>query len=380
LKIKEQIAGLAAEAGVILDGGLGAVKFPLPPEKARQRFKQEIDVPHGYGDRRGHIECREAVARWYWDRFAMSFDPKTEVRVLEGSREIYPYLFKWLFGLKEHKGREKTVVLAKPYYGGHNTAVKWAGGKPFFIQSDREHNFFDGLEQKLVEGLRPLVVVVSYVSNPAGLTCTLNDFRRLVRLANQYDFKIASDRAYGELQYKGSCPSIYEAAGDWDVVLCESFTASKMFQAAQWRVGPVVGRPEVMDGIMEQKADLSEGVCTAAQLAFATALNDCRDFLPEICHIYSNRADFAVVALREAGWDTACRPDGGMFLWLPLPTKIAQAGLDAVAFCKRMAALGIVMWPDVMFGDKEPRIRFCLREENEVVERACRAISDILPQ
>lgn len=374
VRIKDRIAALANAAGVILDGGLGAPKFPLPPTAARRRFKRELDVPHGYGDRRGHIEARTAVSRWYSDRFSLAFDAETEVRITEGSREILPFVLRHL-----NIGPDKPVVMATPYYGGHNTGVQWAGCKPAFVQSDATSNFFDGLEQALLDGLRPAIVIVSYVSNPTGLKCTLADMKRVVNLAHQHGFSIVSDRAYGELVYGDEqIPSVYQAEGANEVTLCETFTASKMFQAAQWRCGAVVGRADLMEGLSNQKAELSEGVCTPAHLAFATALDRCREFLAHVRQVYQDRAETAVRLLRETGWDNATVPQGGMFLWLPVPTALAEQGINSTELCLRLARKGIVMWPDVHFGGNGTLVRFCLREKNEVAGRACDRIADII--
>ena len=375
MKIKDELAILASDC-LVLDAGLGAPKFPLPPQKARDRYKREIDVAHGYGDRRGSQETRKAVAKWYGDIYGAEVDPESEVRITDGSREICFYVLNHLFRLN---GRNKTVALACPFYGGHNTAISKAGGKAKFLRSDSGHSFFDSLETALAEGLRPSVVIVSYVSNPTGLKCTLSDLTRLAILAEKYDFYIISDAAYSELVYEGQqCPSVYQVPALRSRILYESRTPSKMFNAAQWRTGICVGNAELLQGMLEEKSDLNEGVNTPAQLALATALTECREYLPDLRHTYQTRAEYAVNFLRGIGWTNATMPDGGMFLWLPVPENIAQQGVGSEEFCKRLAASGVIMWPDTIFGGKGTHMRFCLREENSVVAKAICSIEDCI--
>ena len=82
---------------------------------------------------------------------------------------------------------------------------------------------------------------------------TQND-ERVVALAKQYDVLVVHDLAYADSVYDGwKAPSIMQVPGAKDIAV-EFFTLSKSYNMAGWRIGFMVGNPELVNALARIKS------------------------------------------------------------------------------------------------------------------------------
>jgi 2-aminoadipate transaminase len=237
------------------------------------------------------------------------------------------------------------VVVEEPTYIGALQA--WQPYSPRFLTVPMDAEGLDivALERLLEGGAQPrFLYLVSCFQNPTGVTLSPSRKRALMALAAQYQLPIVEDDPYSELYYNNVRPPSLAAL---DVEMHGTLgnvaylsTFSKLL-APGLRVGWVIAPAELLGKLAQAKqgVDLHTG-----SLAQATAYEACRDGLlerhtPTIRATYRVRRDAMLAALdrhmpTEVRWT---RPEGGMFIWLTLPTHIDTTLLLQVALERQVA-------------------------------------------
>jgi alanine-synthesizing transaminase len=146
---------------------------------------------------------------------------------------------------------------------------------------------------------------------------------------------------------------------------------------AGWRVGFTVGNASVVGALAKLKSYLDYGTFQPIQVAATVTLREAHEYPAEVCAIYRSRRDVLVDGLRRAGWEVE-PPRGTMFLWAPLPERLAPLGsLEAAVLLAREAHVAVS--PGVGFGEGgEGHVRFALVENEQRIRQAARAIRRLL--
>ncbi len=88
-----------------------------------------------------------------------------------------------------------------------------------------------------------------------------------------------------------------------------------------WRLGWVVGNPELVRALSRVKSYMDTGVFLAIQKAGAQVLNEAETIVRPIQELFRSRRDAPVEALADGGHACAS-PRAGMYLWYPLPEGV----------------------------------------------------------
>src|SRR3990167_4953082 len=96
-------------------------------------------------------------------------------------------------------------------------------------------------------------------------------------------------------------PSIMQVEGAKDIAV-EFFTLSKSYNMAGWRIGFMVGNPELVNALARIKSYHDYGTFTPLQVAAIAALEGDQTCVQEIAEQYKQRRDVMVRGLHEAGW------------------------------------------------------------------------------
>lgn len=197
--------------------------------------------------------------------------------------------------------------------------------------------------------LPKLLYTIPTFQNPTGTTLTLDRRRRLLELAEEYDFVILEDDAYGVLRYDGEDVSPLKALDDSGRVVYVG-TFSKTI-APGIRTGWVIA-----DGpIIEQVDRLNPGGTNTFTQGVLGRY--CRDGyydenVSELRRTYEQRRDLMLDRLTalmppSTEWTT---PDGGFFVWVTLPN-----GFDSAELLSTAAEAGVVYLPGEHFFEGRER-------------------------
>jgi alanine-synthesizing transaminase len=146
---------------------------------------------------------------------------------------------------------------------------------------------------------------------------------------------------------------------------------------AGWRVGFVLGQPQVVAALAKLKSYLDYGTFQPIQIAATVTMREAADYPAEVCEIYRSRRDALCGGLARAGWQVE-PPAGTMFVWAPIPEPFRALG--SLEFALRLARdAGVAVSPGIGFGDGgDEHVRFALVENEQRIGQATRGIRRLL--
>ena len=353
------------------------------PEHIREKLVESAQKTktHGYSTSKGIPKLLMAIADWYKRRYDCDLDPMTECVATMGSKEGYAHLCYAITNPGD------VAVVPDPTYPIHSYAFILAGGNvvKFGLTFDEDYKidedkFLEDLAKVFKESSpRPKYVLVNFPHNPTTATVTLDFYTRLVAMAKKERFYIISDIAYGDITFDGYVtPSIMEVEGAKDVAV-ESFTLSKSYNMAGWRVGFFVGNKKLIGALQKIKSWLDYGMFTPIQVAATVALNGDQQCVKDITNKYDHRQDVLIEAFDRAGWKIK-RNQASMFVWAKIPDCVEHLG--SLEFSKRLLVEAqVAMAPGIGFGEYgEGYVRIALIENDNRIRQAARNIKEFLKQ
>lgn len=282
----------------------------------------------------GVPELRRWIASTYREVLGRPIAVDGEVVVTHGSQQALDLVAKVLVDPGD------VVVSESPAYLGAVQALELFEPRFEVVPGDEHGMRVELLAERLAAGLRPrLVYVVPNFHNPSGATMSLDRRRLLAQLADQYELLIVEDDPYGAIRFAGE-PLPPVAAFSERVVHLSTF--SKIV-APGFRVGWMIGPPEVMSWVTRAKQAADLHTSTFAQLLLANVV-DRPGWLDEqrarIVPMYRDRCHALADALESLIGERIRfhRPEGGMFLWtefddVPDTSALLRHAVDAgVAF------------------------------------------------
>lgn len=337
------------------------------------------DKTHGYSASKGIYKLRLAICKWYFRKYGVDIDPDKEAVVTLGSKEGYVHLVQAITNPGD------VAVVPDPAYPIHSHAFIIAGGNVHKIGLEWDKNyeldtevFFEKLKKAFTDSVpKPKFVVVNFPHNPTTVTVETSFYERLVALAKKERFYIISDVAYAELTYDGyKTPSIFEVPGAKDVAV-ESYTLSKSYSMAGWRVGFMVGNPKLIGALQKIKSWFDYGMFTPIQVASTIALDGEQECVEQIKATYEKRRDVLIESFANAGWEID-KPKSTMFVWAKIP-KVAEH-LGSMTFAKQLLTEAkIAVSPGNGFGEGgEGYVRIALIENENRIRQAARNLKKYL--
>lgn len=294
----------------IIDLSMGNPDGATPPhivEKLVQVAQREDT--HGYSTSRGIPRLRRAISNWYKERYEVDIDPESEAIVTIGSKEGLAHL---MLGTLDHGD---TVLVPNPSYPIHIYGAVIAGAQVRSVPLVPGVDFFNELERAIRESIpKPKMMILGFPSNPTAQCVELDFFERVVALAKQYDVLVVHDLAYADIVYDGwKAPSIMQVPGAKDIAV-EFFTLSKSYNMAGWRIGFMVGNPELVSALARIKSYHDYGTFTPLQVAAIAALEGDQQCVRDIAEQYRQRRNLLVKGLHELGWMVE-NPKASMYVW-----------------------------------------------------------------
>lgn len=184
--------------------GIGEPKHPVPACISQALCHA---VQHGvlanYPATTGQLDLRQACINWAQRRYGVTLDAVTQVLPINGSREA-------LFAFAQTviaPNSNATVVCPNPFYQIYEGATFLTGAKPYFVASDPANNFaIDWASVPETVWRNTQLVYTCSPNNPTGAVMSLEQWKQLFALSDQYEFVIASDECYSEIYFDENAP------------------------------------------------------------------------------------------------------------------------------------------------------------------------------
>ena len=364
----------------IIDFSMGNPDGPTPKpivDKLIEAAKKPKN--YRYSVSKGIYKLREAICNWYARRYGITLNPDTEAVVTMGSKEGYVHLTQAITNVGD------VAIVPDPTYPIHSYAFMLAGASVRKVELKynekyelTEDAFFAELEKAMIESVpKPKFLVLNFPHNPTTVTVTKDFYRRAVDFAKREGLWIISDIAYADITFDGyKTPSIFEVEGAKDVAV-ESFTLSKSYNMAGWRVGFLVGNPTLIGALQKYKSWIDYGMFTPIQVAATVALRDYNHLVKDIVNTYEERRDVLIDSFGNAGWEIE-KPTASMFVWAKIPEKVKDLG--SLEFSKRLLTEAhIAVSPGIGFGAYgDEYVRIALIENEKRIRQAAKNIKGFL--
>jgi alanine-synthesizing transaminase len=353
----------------IIDMSMGNPDGATPPHIVAKLVEvaQRSDT-HGYSSSKGVPRLRRAISHWYESRYRVAIDPDSEAIVTIGSKEGLAHL------MLATLDRGDTVIVPNPSYPIHIYGAVIAGADIRSVRVGPDIDFFAELERAIRGSYpKPKMMVLGFPSNPTAQCVELDFFERVVALARKYDILVVHDLAYADIVFDGyKAPSIMQVAGAKDVAV-EFFTLSKSYNMAGWRIGFMVGNPELVNALARIKSYHDYGTFTPLQVAAIAALEGDQQCVQNIAANYRQRRDVLVKGLHDADWAVEM-PKASMYVWARIPERYRSFG--SLEFSKQLLERAKVsVSPGIGFGDYgDEHVRFALIENENRIRQAVRGV------
>src|ERR1700678_4451925 len=361
----------------IIDFGMGNPDGATPKHIVDKLIEAaQRTATHRYSLSRGLPRLRKAICNWYKRRYDVDLDPETEAIVTIGSKEGIAHLCLAVLDDAD------TVAVPNPSYPIHIFGPVIAGSQVQSIALDGgdEATLIEKLEYELPRMQpRPKLLILNFPANPTTQCVSLEFFERLVPLCKELGIYLVHDLAYADLVFDGyRAPSVLEVPGAKDIAV-EFFTLSKSYNMPGWRVGFMVGNPELVAALGLLKSYFDYGTFTPIQVAAILALEGPQECVQEICETYRKRRDVLVKGLNQLNWQVPL-PKATMFVWASIPERYKAMG--SLEFSKKLLTEAkVAVSPGVGFGEHgDEHVRFSLIENEERTRQALRGIKQMFQQ
>src|SRR3954467_13654808 len=287
---------------------------------ADRAFQNDPQGTFSYGTSGGYVPLRDWIASYHGIQ-------REEVVCTNGSMQADAFLFELLVQPGD------TVVVEAPTYDRTLLSLRGLGADVLAIPLEEDGIDVDALAKALESGARPkLAHIIPNFQNPAGYTLSLDKRRRLLELAEHYDFVIFEDDPYVELRFEGErLPTMLSLDSSGHVVYASSFSKTV---CPGIRVGYLAGPQATIAGI-EKKATgtyISPNMVAQSIVAEFCRSGAIASSIETVKRALHGRRDTLAEALaRELPDAQFTPPEGGYFMWVELPEGTDVDALTAAA-------------------------------------------------
>jgi len=305
------------------------------PEIIKQTLLDNLGGLSNYPTTKGIPELRQAIADWIAQRFHVNVDANTQVLPVSGTREA---LFSFAQCLIDASSKP-VVIMPNPFYQIYEGAALLAGAEPYFLNTTQDSDYlpdFDSVPESVWQ--RCQLIYICSPANPSGSVMSQAEQEKLLRLAEKYDFVIASDECYSELYDDENHPPVGLLETAWQTgnkafKRCVVFhSLSKRSNAPGLRSGFVAGDADILQPYFQYRTYQGCAMPLPTQKASISAWQD-------ETHVIENRRLYrekftAFIDILSDVCDVK-KPPASFYVWLKIPEQLA---INDTEFAKRLFA------------------------------------------
>ena len=268
------------------------------------------------------------------------------------------------------------VLLISPLWPNAAATIEIMGGEPRAVALGRREDGGFRLDLDAMERARDgrtKAIFVNSPSNPTGWVMSRAEGEALLAFASQHGLYLIADEVYARVVYDGDvAPSLLDLAEPEDrVVVVNSF--SKAWAMTGWRLGWLVGPPEIVEVMGKLIQYNVSGAPTFIQHAAVTAVREGEEFARSMTERYRAGRTLVLDALRGLNRVQVAPPDGAFYAFIKV-----DGITDSVAFAKEiLARTKVGLAPGAAFGlGGEGHLRLCFAASQD---RLIPALERLIP-
>ena len=359
---------LAEEHGAV-NLGQGFPDFE-PPESLRRSLGEHIARgANQYAPMAGLLRLRQAIARRIAEDYGHLPDAEQEITVTSGATEgIFDAIAAVVAAGDE-------VVVFDPSYDSYDPAVRLQNARCVHVRMSTDFRIdFDALKAALSPRTR--LLILNFPHNPSGATLHPGELDELATLLRDRPIFVLSDEVYEHLVYDGARPlSVLSHAELRERALVVG-SFGKAYHCTGWKVGWVTAPAALTAELRKVHQFVTFATSTAAQHAFADALEQDAGHLRGLAPFYQQKRDKFRSLLAGSAFEVL--PVTGAYFQLVDYSRLSQEPDED--FARRLVRDALVASiPISGLCEQTPSrrlIRFCFAKRESTLELAAERLQE----
>lgn len=343
----------------------GFPDFPAPAELLAAAQAALSDGHNQYTITWGAKPFRDAIAAKYKRTYGLELDPEREITVCCGSTEGM------IASMLAVTDPDDEIVIFEPYYENYGPDSLLCGARRRYVTLHPPDWTFDPVELRAAFSDRTKAIIVNTPNNPTGKVFNRSELLQIAELCQEYDTLAITDEIYEHILYDGTAHvPIMTLPGMRDrTILVNSM--SKTYSVTGWRVGWVLGAPDLSDSIRKVHDFLTVGAAAPLQYAGILALSFPDAYYDALSGEYAEKRNHLLEVLTDSGLQPY-RPAGAYYVM----SRFDGLGYDSdTEFARHLIEnIGVAAVPGSSFFEHREKgsrlIRFCFCKRPETLDRA----------
>ena len=269
MAITAKARDLRAAGHQVIGYGAGEPDFPTPAPIVEAAIAAAADpAMHKYTPAGGLPALREAVAAKTGRDSGFEVEASQVIVTNGGKQAVYT-------GVQCLVDPGDEVLIPAPYWVTYPEVVSLADGVPVPIETGSDSGFKVTVDQ-LEAARTPRTKLLIFVSpgNPTGAVYTAEEAAEIGRWAVDRGIWVLTDEIYEHLVYGGAAFASLPAEAPELAERCVVVNGvAKTYAMTGWRVGWMIGPPEVIRGALKLQGHLTSNVSNVAQAAALAAVS-----------------------------------------------------------------------------------------------------------
>jgi len=311
----------------IADFGPGEPDFPTPEHIKKAAIRAIEENKSKYTPTGGIMPLREAICAWHKRELGSSYVPKECVVNVGGKHAIFNAV-----SVLIQSGDE--VIIPAPYWVSFPDIVKYAGGKPVYVETRPEDGFSvkaAAIEKAITPKTK--LLILNSPSNPTGAVVPPDEYHRILAVCKKHNVWLMGDECYSHFTYEPHKPFSIASAPDSKANVIIIGSVSKTFAMTGWRIGYTLAPEALVQAVIKLQSQSTSNPTSIAQYAALEAMRGTMETVPVMLAEYARRRKRIVEGLRAIPGLT-CEMPGGAFYAFPNVSAHLANGASEHALAK----------------------------------------------
>jgi aspartate aminotransferase len=355
----------------VVDFGPGEPDFPTPENiklagiaAIQQNFTK-------YTATAGIPALRKAICEWHAAQFGSQYSPAECIVSVGGKHAIFNAV-----NVLIESGDE--VLIPVPYWVSFPDIVKYAGGRPVFLETRSEEGFrLRAAQVEKAIGPRTRLLIVNSPCNPSGAVIPPDEFARIFEVCRQRGVWLLSDECYSHFVYPPLKPYSVASLPDSKPHVIVIGSLSKTFSMTGWRIGYALAPEPLVEAMQKLQSQSTSNPTSIAQHAGVAALRGPMDSVYAMLAEYGRRRARMLEGIRALPGVTCTEPQGAFYVFPDFSARLGGHRDSATLARQLLEREHVAVVPGEAFG-APGFLRFSYATSMERIEEGLRRLQRFL--
>ena len=312
----------------------------------------------------GYDKLRNTINDVFWKNSLEDED----ILIVSGAQQGIDIASKAVLNINDN------IIVEKPTYGGALSVFKWRRANIFEVEIEKDGVNLEYFEKILKKNKIRCFYTMSYFQNPTGISYSLEKKKKIIELAEKYNFYIIEDDYLSELIYDKDMEYVtFKSLDKHDrVIYIKSF--SKIFLPGI-RIGYMVAPEMFRESILTSKVNTDIATSSLMQRVLEIYISEglWKDNVKDLSSEYRSRYFLMkrLIEVELSNWVDFINPGGGLTFYLRLKDNVNITSKELFFILRER---GVYITPGVLFfkkmheGERTFRLSFSQTNEEKILK------------